>query len=165
MSIRLFGVAARDSATGLFRDGPAATALCFCGGLESEDSLRRFSSQVEGPAQFSPLCLNLRQVEAAARSTLPSAPFSRPTRFPRPHDRCGPSIYITWPTVKRDGDPVDGRIPHERRRRIFDCSGGCHAAVRRRLDEEVPPELTLRSIVPGGVSVGSPRSRAVLAGA
>ena len=98
-------------------------------------------------------------------STLPSAPSSRPARFPRPYGRCGPSIYIPWHTLERDGGPVDGRIPHESRRRFCDCPRSCHAAVRGRIDEGVPPELTLRSLVPSAVSVGSPTSRAVLAGA
>ena len=92
-----------------------------------------------------------------------NATFYLPARPYRAHWRRGTSIYTPQPPNSRDAGPAATRLPNERRRRMFDCSGRCHAAVQRRSSEEVPPELTLRSIVPGGVSVGSPVSRAMLA--
>ena len=106
---------------------------------------------------------------AVDRHGLPKAPQPWPSTSPSAHTaRTGDADRQSPPRncpIAVDAGPAATRIPHERRRRFRACSGGCHAAVRWRLGEEVLAELTLRSLAPGGVPVASPRSRATLVGA
>ena len=100
---------------------------------------------------------------------LPQALQTRPRTTRAAHrGRTGAACRQSKPrkrSIIPDADPAATRLPIERRRQSFDCPGSCHAAVRRRLGEEVLAELTLRSLAPGGVPAGSPSPRATLDGA